>query len=337
MYCKNCGAEIPEGKKFCGDCGTAVEEKAKSKKGIVIIGICLAVAIVACAVIFGMKLAGGNNNEENTTANDATVATTEAVVTDAVANVTDEEKTTEEDTTEEDITEEITTKAQANKKPETTKKKTEVSTTKKKNPSTASGEFVVGKKYKSLPLSIKTKEIRIASWRGYIINLSEDIEVLVKYDKDYNFDVLSIIIHKPSLNTGSAKSVDITYLNNGKRLVTIENLLGLKKTYTEDEIAEGMGASGYALIETMELIPTLIMGDPMEYLNGYINGAKEEYVYIGKETLKTGEAHAFSMDSPSTGEKVYCSVDAKTGMVAHLKIEYKGVMTDYYVAEEIKA
>jgi predicted nucleic acid-binding Zn ribbon protein len=32
MFCQKCGAEIPEGKKFCADCGTPVAAKENNGK-----------------------------------------------------------------------------------------------------------------------------------------------------------------------------------------------------------------------------------------------------------------------------------------------------------------
>ncbi len=29
MYCENCGSKLPEGAKFCGDCGATVETETK--------------------------------------------------------------------------------------------------------------------------------------------------------------------------------------------------------------------------------------------------------------------------------------------------------------------
>ena len=37
MFCKKCGAEIPEGKNFCADCGTPVIEKNNGKKNKIVL------------------------------------------------------------------------------------------------------------------------------------------------------------------------------------------------------------------------------------------------------------------------------------------------------------
>ena len=39
IYCKNCGAEIPEGAKFCVRCGAPVESKSGKNYWLIVLGI----------------------------------------------------------------------------------------------------------------------------------------------------------------------------------------------------------------------------------------------------------------------------------------------------------
>lgn len=74
MFCARCGAPIPEGAKFCGDCGAIVvpeskgfvhgkRGKQKSKTGIAIGGVAAA-AIIAVLISFGGEKGEGTHAEE---------------------------------------------------------------------------------------------------------------------------------------------------------------------------------------------------------------------------------------------------------------------------------
>ena len=55
MFCKKCGAEIPEGKKYCADCGAAADSNGKGTKIALIVVSCVAVAAIICAAVLGIK------------------------------------------------------------------------------------------------------------------------------------------------------------------------------------------------------------------------------------------------------------------------------------------
>lgn len=80
MYCKKCGKEIPEGKELCAECEkqaalaasaeitpavvTGTDKKGLSKKTIgIIIGVCVAAAVVIVALILVFAGKGGQGNE----------------------------------------------------------------------------------------------------------------------------------------------------------------------------------------------------------------------------------------------------------------------------------
>ena len=112
MFCKRCGAEIPEGKKFCADCGKAVNSAEKNTKIALIVVSCVALVAIVCALVFGFKLMNKNNDELTTT----TVAITELITTITTTEV----PTTAEPTT-------VATTVSTTKKQPTTTKKPKVS------------------------------------------------------------------------------------------------------------------------------------------------------------------------------------------------------------------
>ncbi len=108
MFCKKCGSEIPEGKKFCADCGTAVNSEEKNKKTALIIVSCVAVIAIVGVIVLGIKLASVNKEKQTTTTATITTTTTTKLSTTA---------TTEAPTTAETTTEATTKKSTTTKKP----------------------------------------------------------------------------------------------------------------------------------------------------------------------------------------------------------------------------
>lgn len=83
MFCKKCGTEIPQGNTFCGKCGTAINsDKSKNKTALILVS-CVAVIALACAVVFGIKLATGNNENQPTESSTVEAVTTTQTTTAA--------------------------------------------------------------------------------------------------------------------------------------------------------------------------------------------------------------------------------------------------------------
>ncbi len=343
MFCKKCGAEIPEGKKFCADCGTPVTVEKKNSKIALIVVVCIAVIAIICAVVFGVKLASGNKAEElSTTAVfvETTETTTESPTTTAApttAPTTTETTTAAPTTTAPTMVAPKTTTA-TTRKVTTTKKPTQPSTTKK--PATDEYGLVVGQAYDKIPFNVKTKNIRHISWRGYLINESEDALVTIKYREDYSIQMVEMENIKPALSTILAKKVTATYSSSGEAVVTLVNPLGISFSYTEEDLIERGGADGLMTLDFIEAYYSdMLFLDPFALFEYHYPGMFDKtsgYIYKGKETLKTGTAYKFDVDYPETGELIHIWIDEDSGALAKITITYQGKETTYFEASEIK-
>ena len=319
MFCQKCGAEIPEGKKFCADCGTPVaakENNGKNNKIILIVFAAIAIVAIACAVVFGVKLIGEKNPEQSTTAASTTTASTTVPTTTEITTVP------------------TTTTPALNEY------SAEATTKKAKTTKANSDDFVIGKEYKNIPINIKSRNFFNATWRGYVQEC-EDAEFKVFYDKNYNVKSISAYYHKPSLKGSLIKSVDITYSSKGDIIITATNYLGYTGTYTEEDFIEMYGADGVKELESIKLsCSDGLFINPLakfeEFRPDLIAGISG-YKYLGKETLKTGDAYKFEVDSPNTGETLFIWIDKKTGAMAKMTILYQGKDTLYFEASEINA
>ena len=336
MFCKKCGAEIPEGKKFCADCGTPVTvEKKNNKIALIVVG-CIAIVAIICAVVFGVKLAGGNNAEVSTTTQTTTEVIAETTeVTTAIPTTT---TTTAAPTTAAPTTTEAETVA-TSKKVTTTKKQTKPSTTKKQT--TNSSGLVVGKAYDKIPFNVKTKNIRHILWRGYLINESDDAQIIMKYRDDYRIQSMEVEYFKNSLKNIAIKKMIVTYSSSGEAVVTAVNHLGITLTYTEEDFIERHGTDGLMSLEAAEAeYSGMLFLDPFALLELNSPGISDkigDYIYQGKETLKTGTAHKFDVDSPETEEVLHFWIDDTSGALAKLTITYQGKETTYVEASEINS
>ena len=257
---------------------------------MIVVAVIAAIAIV-CAIVFGIKLAGGNNSEE---------------VTEALVN-TETTVVTTEATTQALTTSAPTTIETADLIPQDT-------TTKKQTSN--SGGLVVGKSYKTLPINVKTKGIRSITWRGSYTSASDDMSVSVKFDKNYKPTYISIVYHKPDIRSNLFKSMSMSYRPNGEAAITMSTYLGATSTYTEDEFISRMGSTAAYALDTFDRLPVLLFLDPMVYMEdskpNSVRNSKD-YVYLGKETIKTGEAYKFEKEFPDMNATIYFWVDAKTG------------------------
>lgn len=85
MYCSKCGTEMPEGAKFCKECGASVEPKQKKKRlpiGIVVAAV-IVVATVTVGVCFATGVIGGQGGEEVENVVETGKGTPRSVVTEA--------------------------------------------------------------------------------------------------------------------------------------------------------------------------------------------------------------------------------------------------------------
>lgn len=110
MFCKKCGAEIADGKKFCADCGTPVEEsKSNNTKILLIIISCVAVIAVICSIILCGVIAKSNTAAEPSTTEPTTPPTTSTTTlapeeTTSVTTTTTQQSTQVTTTTTQKVT-----------------------------------------------------------------------------------------------------------------------------------------------------------------------------------------------------------------------------------------
>ena len=113
-------------------------------------------------------------------------------------------------------------------------------------------KLVVGKMYSKIPVNIRTKNLRTVCWRGSIANNCDDMEIIAKYDNSYNLETLIIEYKKPSLKSSLFKSMTITYLSNGEKMISTTSYLGAQKNMTEQEYGSTVGANAVSNLEILE-------------------------------------------------------------------------------------